>query len=306
MQTMLVPLDGSTLAEQVLPWAQLLAPLLRARVVLLQVFPDPEHEYTITSAPADTRPAGPRGARWAAEQHQRWLRQRRAIETYLEAQAAPLRAAGVEVLLEIEVGLPVACIEQVAERRQASLIALASHGYGRLRRWVAGSIAQQLVQSTTRPILILRPGIRVPDGIARILAPLDGSVYSRHVLAYALALAHSASAELVVLQTIAASIEELISGGSTAAQREALRAHVLQSYAVHFGPESAARARISAVSGLGNPTDAIVEEAERRKVSLVVLANRRSDGARHRAAEHNLDTIFRSVDAPLLLVPARR
>lgn len=303
MQTMLVPLDGSALAEQALPFAHLLAPLLGARVVLLQVFPDPEHEYSVISAPADA--PGAAGARWAHQQHQRWLAQRGEIEAYLETHAAPLRAAGIEATVDVEVGLPAAGILRAAERQHASLIALAGHDYGRLRRWASGSVTEQLVLSAGMPLLLLRPGLSAPAALARILAPFDCSVYSRHVLAYALMLAHSAAAELVVLHTVAASIEELLAGEApAAAQRAALGAHVQQAYAAHFGA-GAARARFSAEIGIGNPTDAIVEEAGRHQSQLVIIARQRNGGTRRRAAAPDIEVLRRAVDAPLLLLPPR-
>lgn len=305
MPTMLVPLDGSALGEQVLPYVQLLAAPLKAQVTLLHVVTDPEHEYTITTDNSIAL-GNERSMRWARQQLQHWLAQRREIERYLDTQAAPLRAAGIEVTLQIELGSPVATILEVANSCHANLIAMASHGYGRLRRWASGSIADQVLHSAARPVLLVREGLRRPAGLlGRILAPLDGSVIARYVLAHALTLTHGAGAELAVLHIVAASIEEYLGAGATlVAQRSALRDHVAQAYAAHFGPHSAAQARIAAVIGLGNPADVIIEEAARRDVDLIVLANAPDTGAlRQRTAGGMANQIFHAVDAPLLLVP---
>jgi nucleotide-binding universal stress UspA family protein len=291
MPTMLVPLDGSALGEQVLPYVQLLAAPLKAQVTLLHVVTDPEHEYTITTDNSIAL-GNERSMRWARQQLQHWLAQRREIERYLDTQAAPLRAAGIEVTLQIELGSPVATILEVANSCHANLIAMASHGYGRLRRWASGSIADQVLHSAARPVLLVREGLRRPAGLlGRILAPLDG-----------------AGAELAVLHIVAASIEEYLGAGATlVAQRSALRDHVAQAYAAHFGPHSAAQARIAAVIGLGNPADVIIEEAARRDVDLIVLANAPDTGAlRQRTAGGMANQIFHAVDAPLLLVPGGR
>lgn len=305
MQTILVPLDGSTLAEQAMPFVQLLAPLLRARVVLLRVEPDPEHEFPITSDPAmASPPENERSARWAQQQYQRWLAYREHHEQYLAALAAPLRAAGLEVELEVELGLPATSIRHVAERWGASLVALASHGYGRLRRWAAGSVAEQVIEQSHIPVLLICAQMRASARLGRILAALDGSVLAPAVLAHALALAHSTGAELVALQAVASSIEEYLgSSGAPSARRAQLHEHVLQAYATHFGAEQAAQARIGVAIGLGNPADAVIEEAARRPPDLIVLGMPRHGSAQRRGGVP-IERVAQAVAAPLLLVPA--
>lgn len=304
MQTILVPLDGAASSEQVLPFVRLLAPALNARIVLLHVFTDPEHEYAVVRAPGPA-PASDGAARWLREQHQRWLAQHRAIDEYLEARAAPLRAAGLTVELCIELGLPAETIVQVAEQQQAALLVLASHGYSRLRRWAAGSIADMVAQRVQVPLLLVRADTPTPPTqLGRILAPLDGSVQARHVLAHALVLAQRTAAELVVLQTHAPAIEDFLQADTTpAAQRETLRAHVLHAYASHFGRESAARARVTAVIDVGNLADTVIAHAAAHPNDIVVLAHPPAPGARRHPGGLHMPQLFRALAAPLLLVP---
>lgn len=301
MQTMLVPLDGSALAEQALPFARWLAEPLRARVVLLHVFTDPEHEFVAAGA----RLAGDgRAAQWLSGQQARWQARRRAIEQYLAGLAAPLRAAGLRVDLLVELGPPAEMICAAAERERADLVVLTSHGRGRLRRWAAGSITEQLLRALRLPFLLVRAGMQPPAAaLARLVALVDGSVAARYVLAHALALAHSAQAELVVLQTVADSIEQYLGGGSSLVnQRAALQHHVRQAYASHFGEQQARVAAIVAAIGLGEPYAALLEEAEQRRAELLVLANSRLSPGR-RPGLATLDRVLRAADAPLLLVP---
>lgn len=286
MPTMLVPLDGTAPAEQALPFARWLAKPLRARVALLHVFTDPEHEYAV-----------------AGEQHPRWLARRRAIEAYLDGLAEPLRAAGLEVDLLVELGPPAETIARVAGGLQADLVVLTSSGHGRLRRWAAGSVSEQLLRALKLPFLLVRAGMRAPGAApAQMLALVDASASARYVLAYALALAHSAQARLVVLQSVADSIEQYLGGGTTlSAQRAALQEHVLRAYASHFG-DAQARAAIVAAIGLGEPHAALLEEAERRHAELLVLVNSRQCASRQRGLP-TLDRVLRAAEAPLLLVP---
>lgn len=287
MPTMLVPLDGTALAEQALPFARWLAEPLRARVLLLHVFTDPEHEYAV-----------------AGEQHPRWLARRRAIEGYLAGLAEPLRAAGLQVDLLVELGPPAETIARVAGGAQADLLVLTSDGHGRLLRWAAGSVSEQLLRTLRLPFLLVRAGMRPPSAApAHMLALVDASVSARYVLAYALALAHSAQAQLVVLQTVADSIEQYLGGGSTLAmQRAALQQHVLRAYASHFADAQARAAAIVAAIGLGEPHAALLEEAERRHAELLVLVNSRQCPGRQRGLP-TLDRVLRAAEAPLLLVP---
>ena len=304
MQTILVPLDGSALAEQVLPFVQQLAPALRARVVLLHVVTDPEHEYPVTHAP--DAPASAPGGRWAREQYAHWQHHQHEIHAYLAAQAAPLLAAGIGVVYDIEAGMPAETIVAAAHRHKASLLALATHSHGRLRRWARGSVAGLVAQHADIPILLVREGVRPRGGVLRrILAPLDGSVQARQVLAHALALAHSASAELVVLQTLAPSIEDLLgTAASLATRRDMLAASVRHAYESHFGAASASHAHITAVIGLGTPLDALVEETAQRASDLIVVANPSQPSAHRRSTHETLDALVRTADAPLLIVPA--
>lgn len=303
MQTILVPLDGSALSEQVLPFVRTLAPALHARVVLLHVVTDPEHEYPVTHAP--DMPAAAPGGRWAREQYAHWQQHRHEVQAYLAAQAAPLLTAGIAVEYHIETGMPAETIIAAAHQHHASLLALATHSHGRLRRWAMGSVASIVAQHVTIPILLVREGVHPRgDQLRHILAPLDGSVQARHVLAHALALAHSANAELVVLQTLAPSIEDLLgTGASIAARRDMLAASVRQAYATHFGDACASQAHISAVIGLGTPLDALVEETAQRPTDLIVVANP-PHTSRRRASHESLGTLLHAAAAPLLIVPA--
>ena len=304
MQTILVPLDGSALAEQVLPFVRQLAPALRARVVLLHVVTDPEHEYPVTHTP--DLPAAAPGGRWAREQYAHWQQHQHEIQAYLAAQAAPLLAAGIAVEYSIEAGMPAETILAAAQHHNASLLALATHSHGRLRRWALGSVASLVAQHANIPILLVREGLHPrSDQLRHILAPLDGSVQARHVLAHALALAHSASAELVVLQTLAPSIEDLLgTGTSLAARRDMLAASVRQAYATHFGEARASQARITAVIGLGTPLDALAEETSQRPTDLIVVANPPHTSAQRRSSHETLGPLLRAAGAPLLIVPS--
>jgi nucleotide-binding universal stress UspA family protein len=307
MQTILVPLDGSPQAEQILPHVRQLAPVLHANVLLLQVVANPEHVQIYAAALANTSVSdGDHKSDRLNHQQQRWLHERQQIERYLETQAALLRASGITVSCDIEIGLPVASIIAAAARSRASLIALASHGYSGLRRWAVGSVADQIIQATCLPVLLVRISPELPSAPAslrRILTPLDGSVFAGYALDHAITVAQGAQAELIVLQTLAPSLEDYIGGvPALLDQRGTLREHVRRAYAARWGEQRAAQATITSAVGLGGVADAIIEEAHHRHVGLIVLAMPEYSALRSKSGGRVADQVFHSTHIPLLLV----
>ena len=140
----LVPLDGSPLAEQVLPYAQaLLAP--GAELTLLEVVEEPEAD------PRHVRPA-PRAGRGCAA-HARATGPR----VSPERAEATLRGERPRVRLEVTRGDRTVEILRVAAEQGVALIAMTTHGRGALGRWVFGSVADRVARSSPVPVLLVRP-----------------------------------------------------------------------------------------------------------------------------------------------------
>ena len=79
---------------------------------------------------------------------------------YLEGVAAELRQDGCEVQTEAMRGPHVAiAITGVADKLNADVIALATHGRGGLKRTLLGSVADKLLRSSTLPLLVMRPPV---------------------------------------------------------------------------------------------------------------------------------------------------
>src|SRR5512143_1597067 len=134
----LVPLDGSLLAESVLPAARYLAQQFHSKLTLLHV----------------VEPAPP--ATVHVEPHLMNLNE---AQEYLDSLARNREAdsATVEVHVEHAPQATVALsILEVAERLTADLIVLCAHGNGGLRDILFGSIAQQVLQAGEIPVLLLR------------------------------------------------------------------------------------------------------------------------------------------------------
>jgi len=126
LDNILIPLDGSALAEQVLEPALELARLMEARCSLLRV--------------VESRPA-------SAE-----------AEVYLERVAARLGQQGLQLRTRVVVARhPVEAILKEAETQASNLIALATHGRGGFKRLLVGSVADKLIRSAAPPVLVCPP-----------------------------------------------------------------------------------------------------------------------------------------------------
>lgn len=141
----LVPLDGSTLAEQVLPHLRnLVGPDSSARITLLRAVPviyPATMDYSGMLPPmVDILPELELEAR-----------------NYLEGVAATLKADGLNVKTEVSLMPAAEAILDYAENHKVDLITIATHGRSGIGRWVFGSVTQKVVQAAPVPILVVRP-----------------------------------------------------------------------------------------------------------------------------------------------------
>lgn len=137
----LIPLDGSRFAEEVLRPASDLATALRAELLLVGAAGPVEYGY------ADSVPFMRAGFDSALQE----------TRTYLEGVAEGLRAAGHRVIVDAEMGRPGPVIDGIARRRHVDLVALATHGRSGLARMTLGSVASEVLHRTTVPLMVFRP-----------------------------------------------------------------------------------------------------------------------------------------------------
>jgi nucleotide-binding universal stress UspA family protein len=313
MKTIVVPLDGSALAEQVLPSVRSLASLMPSTIHLLHIvseadryhllFDDPygAGEPAITTTTPSQTPAAATS----------WDLLRQNAATYLTEQADRLTAAGFEAEFEVRLGDAPEAIAEAAERIGANMIAMATHGYSGLRRWALGSVTDRVMHITNTPMLIVR-GAEKKAGepsFKRIMLTLDGSALARQATPLATEIATLAQAELVVLTAVAPPYleapelmgayysydEALVAVRERLKEELGLYADVLKQ---HHVPVT-----LIAVSGL--PAEAIVDEAEKRRIDLIVMATHGAGGLRRWALGSVADKIIHASTTPLLVVRAR-
>jgi nucleotide-binding universal stress UspA family protein len=149
-EKVLVCLDGSALAEEILPY---IARDSRSfgKVILLKVLAPPKVDL----------PLGVPGETLAPVQTNAMLKhlQKNLEETpaYLEAKAQPLREKGLDVECVVLEGIPSRAIIDYAHDNEVGLIAIATHGHSGLRHITLGSTAEYLLKHSGLPVLMVTP-----------------------------------------------------------------------------------------------------------------------------------------------------
>lgn len=160
LKTILVPLDGSELAESVLPHVEMLAKQGDAEavnVVLIQVC------EPLTILPVSTLEVP---VNWGSVMEEHMGYARKAAGQYLAGVTARLTAAGLKVSSEVIEGHPASEIINYANKTPSSIIAMATHGRSGIGRWTYGSVAEKILSGASHPIFLVRPP--TADGLSLV------------------------------------------------------------------------------------------------------------------------------------------
>jgi nucleotide-binding universal stress UspA family protein len=182
-RTILVPLDGSKLAEQSLPLAISVAKRAGGIVQLARVHrPGPRSDV-------EHHTAVPGGE-----------------QTYLDAVASKIRTDDLRCDTTVLDGTVAPALCELARRIKAGLVVLTTHGRGPMSRLWLGSTADELIRHTPAPILVFRPAPDNPPRpdfrFRRILVPLDGSDVAEEAIGPAAEMARIMDAGLTFLRVV--------------------------------------------------------------------------------------------------------
>lgn len=188
-EKILLPLDGSDLAQQAIPYAEKLAGRLGSQVRLVYVRGLHEDKYS--------------------NMHMLYLQKitediKSGAEQYADKSR---RRNNVNVESAILAGDPAQEIVDYANREDIDLVVMSTHGRTGITRWALGSVADRVLRATTKPLALIRarniPPNELPkDVINKILLTLDGSAQSEVVIPYVEELASRIKAEVVLLHVL--------------------------------------------------------------------------------------------------------
>ena len=186
----LVPLDGSTLAECVLPHVTAIAPVTHARITLLHVLQQPQNGGgTPAVDPVD------------------WHLKKQNAEKYLEGIVNRFSEAGIlgvePVILE---GSPAGSVIDFARGNNVDLIALSTHGHSGLSGWNVSGVVQKILLRSYKSTLLVRAYMPSSTGTTkirykRLFVGMDCSARSEYVLPLAINLAQFYKSQLI-LETV--------------------------------------------------------------------------------------------------------
>ena len=295
---LLVPLDGSALAEAALPAAAWLARTLNARVTLLHVI-EQDAAATIHGERHLT----------LAEEAQKYLR-----EIALRA-FAPAVAAACHVHVEATSHVARAIVEHQDEL-SPDVIVMCTHGKSGLRKALFGNIAQQVVASGHLPLLLIRPDAATASqtfACDLLLAPTDGEAVHAQGVAAACQLARLTGAKLQLLAVVPT--VSVLSGRDATTQRfmpgttatildlavEDLCAYLHE----QMSQIQAQGVTVAAELRRGEPAAVIADVAESANVSLIVLGTHGRTGTNAFWRDSTGAKVVAQTRRPLLLVPVK-
>lgn len=138
----LVPLDGSTLAEAALPHAEAIAKSEGAEIILLRVPTMPTTEFFA------------REPTLAVKIHEE---EQVEVVKYINKKVEELKKDNIKVTAITQEGPVPETILAVAEQTQADMIAMSTHGRTGIQRWLMGSVADRVVHHTHIPVMLIHP-----------------------------------------------------------------------------------------------------------------------------------------------------
>ena len=313
----IVPLDGSRLAEGVLPYARALSSHLHAPITLVSAVDesDPTLSAIPASRPASTGEDTTLTNAKASDHGQTVSALKERAQKYVDQVALTLAGGSVGVETTVVVGHPAQAIVQVAEEKEDSLIAMSTHGRTGLGRWLLGSVGDKVLHATGAPLLLVRGSDGSPSEgsahILEVLLPLDGSSEGEQALAPAVELAKAIGLPLNIIRSVPLTSSYLGDlGGSEgfagldsvfeAAAQEAdeyLRAKTAQ--AKEMGVP-----QVTGTALQGFAASQIIDFATERKASITVMSTHGRSGVGRWLLGSVTDRVVRHSSEPVLIIRA--
>jgi nucleotide-binding universal stress UspA family protein len=280
VKKIVVPLDGSRLAEAIVPTARALARDHDAELLLVRAL----------------RPLGSAEAEVGAQED---------AEAYLRAVAGRLQAHGLPDSWKIWYDEPARAIADAARYNDAGLIVMSTHGRGGLNRLLFGSVAETLVRQAPVPVLLVRGELSWHSGeLGTILVPLDGSELSEAVLPIVERLAGPFDLTIELLRAIEP-LPPYASAELTSGITERIGRHEreeVEAYLAKVASSLEAKGcRVKSLVALAPPVDAIVRAAGDSRVGLVAMSTHGRSGIGRLLLGSVAERVLHAAPTPVLL-----
>jgi nucleotide-binding universal stress UspA family protein len=278
-KNILIPLDGSSFAENALPAGKFLAAHYNAVITLLSVAKDDSGVEEMRS--------------------------------YLGRTAESIAAEGIKVSYEAVKGRIPEAVSSAADRVSADMVIMTTHGRTGLASLLRKSRAVEILRSLSIPSVIIRPreGQVPPPRIDRVLVPLDGSLFSEKVLSYVRALDPSFNSTVILLSVpdvpepgLYGTLADVVA--RLRRKAEAQSRSYLEAIANVLREDGL---KVETVVTGSNPVRTILRVSEEKKVTLIMMS------AKGRGAESQTSRlggvavrVLKQVRRPLFLLPVHK
>ncbi len=294
----IVPLDGSPLAQRVLPYSRSLALRLEVPVELLHVI-DP-----VSLMPSVVAKSPLYDDVLSVERQKTIDYLKKVARFFLDSLA---------VGWSVEIGDPAEGIIRKAASQSGSLIAMATHGRSGVQRWLLGSVADKVLRMAANPLFLVRAKeMKIAEEVSlkKVVVPLDGSPLAEKALPYIVELAKKMNLEVLLIRVWGLPATTYF--GSADYETPDLKriAEEITAEAKSYLERKAEQlkreglATVSQVLLPGNAAQEIINFARQTPDSLVAMCTHGRSGLRRLVPGSITDRVVRHSGDPVLVVPA--
>jgi nucleotide-binding universal stress UspA family protein len=272
LSKILVPLDGTEIAEAGLVWAEHAARRSGASLHLLTVV-EPDHPETATRMGE--------------------------VEAYLQSRRDQLKKTGLNVRIEVAKGEP---SRTILERAEAVDLTVASSG---TVRWLISAVLDRVLQKMTRPLVVVRASSTqapIAPNTDKILVAVDQSDYSGDIIPVVRDLAKALGSSVTVCHAVAPVLDEYGQPALAHATSASDSLHEADFFVARVGQQLQDDGiEVETVVAVGDAPGQIVRTAQRSGAGLIALATRGRDHLDSRLVGSTANAVLHSTRLPCLL-----
>lgn len=292
-EKILVPLDGSALAEVTLAYAPGLAARLHSSITLVYV-----------TAPDDVT---------SPYMYECYLKETaKRVKAFAEERAAETGNGEIKVDYKVLKGDAAEEIVDYANKAKIDLIVMSTQGHSGVKRWALGNVANKVSRATRKQVFLIRAKGAKTDvdivGLSKVLVPVDGSRESEYILKYVTHMATELDLEVTLLHVWALAIAPPSTGYLKQLDKEGKRReNYIKRLEARLKQKGLNVNSVFKKTLTGEEAEEIIKLAEEGGFSLVAMTTHGRSGVGRWIFGSNAEKVLAEGSTPLLLVrPPRR